>query len=182
MKEIQRLTEALAQSDKLVKQVQQKFEDQLANQMQMKELLISYEAQLKAKDQQIGQIQSLHDNENQSRSASLQQLDNLQQQVASLNVQLSQRDQLLGEIQAQLEKEQRLRGIAERQLSQSKMTTTNIQASAVPRTQVNQSLGYSQTLPEPSTLSTTGYATRMPQAKAEIRDLIRQLDQSLGDE
>lgn len=77
LKEIQRLTDALAQSDKLVKQVQQKFEDQLSNQMQMKELLINYEAQLKAKDQQISQIQSLHDNENQTHSASLQQLDNL---------------------------------------------------------------------------------------------------------
>ena len=62
------------------------------------------------------------------------------------------------------------------------MTATNMQMSAVPRTQVNQSLGYSQTLPEPSNLGVSSYATRMPQAKAEIRDLIRQLDQSLGDE
>lgn len=51
--EILRLNDGQRSSDNLVKQINQKFEEQLKVQMNMKELLATQESQLKQKDLQL---------------------------------------------------------------------------------------------------------------------------------
>ncbi|CAL6042234.1 Conserved_hypothetical protein [Hexamita inflata] len=179
--EVSRLTDALNQSDKLIRQVQQKFEVQIQSQMQMKELISQNENTLRQRDSQIDSLNMMNKKILEDQKISQNALEEMQITINNLNEQILQREKLIQDIQIQLEKESRLRLIGETQIQrqQTQALQMNSVAPRIPKYETNYSYkNIEQQDDKPKQLQVTKYMG----AKTEIRDLINQLNESLGDE
>ncbi|CAL6028203.1 Conserved_hypothetical protein [Hexamita inflata] len=179
--EVSRLTDALNQSDKLIRQVQQKFEIQIQSQMQMKELISQNENTLRQRDSQIDSLNMMNKKILEDQKISQNALEEMQVTINNLNEQILQREKLIQDIQIQLEKESRLRLIGETQIQRQQTQTLQMNSVAprIPKYETNYSYkNIEQQDDKPKQLQVTKYMG----AKTEIRDLINQLNESLGDE
>ncbi|KAH0573615.1 hypothetical protein SS50377_23550 [Spironucleus salmonicida] len=171
--EISRLNTALQSSDQLVKTINTKFEEQMRAAVNMRELVSTYEKQLKQKDLDVNEkvmdLQRLHQ---QAQQLSMDE-QNLLREIDDLRKQLRDRDQKMQEIQYALDKESRLRILAENS-QQQKFTQQTYQRPPMPVSTRMEASEASDSYPQREFKSAVN--------KGEIQDLLKQLNQSLGDE